>query len=119
MATYVHKCSEEGCPHQEPVEIQYSMQYVGNEEELPEETKSQIRCKCHPEKFMPRVPQQVQVKGLYGGSSLSGVEKKAAIKKDRKARSNADFAKNVYPTLPESEKKHFRGRHKDMKEKPD
>jgi len=47
------------------------------------------------------------LKGFYGGSSLKGIVKGNTIHKERKERSHEDFKKNIFPTLPKQEKKHF------------
>lgn len=91
-----------------------------------EKTLSQITCpkdhyECQPtideisehtilseEDFkFKRVFNVPNIKGSYGGSSLSGKEKLATIQKERKGRSHDHFKKEIFPTLPKQEKKHF------------
>ena len=54
-----------------------------------------------------RTVSEPNIMGSYGGSSLSGKEKLNTIQKERKQRSTDHFKKEVFPTLPKSEKKHF------------
>lgn len=70
--------------------------------ELPDESDLRLR----------RVPQAPQVMGMYNGSSLSGEEKKAHIQKERKSRSHQDFLKNIYPAIPNAEKRFFKDKWK-------
>lgn len=118
MPTYVYQCGACGLKK----EVFHSMAECDNPTD---ETLKKISCHydqdCQiswaetkgvetptgEEYIFKRVPQAVQIKGAYNGSSVSGAEKRATIKSERRQRSHQDFKKKIYPNLPKSEKRHF------------
>jgi hypothetical protein len=47
------------------------------------------------------------IQGSYNGSSLSGAEKRATVRKERKNRSHEHFKKEIFPTIPKPEQRFF------------
>jgi len=112
MPTYCYFCPQCGIEE----EVQHSMDFIGREYDLPQEIVDKITCNkslCNsPENPMrmqmfKRKIYEPQLKGMYGGSTYFGPEKTKQVQKERKKRSKDNFKKEVYPTLPKSEKKHF------------
>lgn len=54
-----------------------------------------------------RVIHAPHLKGMYNATSLSGKEKREAIKSERSLRGSKHFKKTIYPNIPKSEKKIF------------
>jgi hypothetical protein len=117
MPTYVYKC--QAC--NKTVEVVHSISECDN---MSQSTKEKTMCPydrdCankwhemigempnHDDLKFERVIFAPQIKGSYGGSSLSGAEKRATIKKERKERSHQDFKQNIFPTIPKPEQRFF------------
>lgn len=64
-----------------------------------------------------RVPQIPQIMGMIGGSSLKGRERAETIQQERKVRASEHFKKEIYPTLPKNEKRHFDKKSNERNEK--
>ena len=118
MPTYDYKCKACG----KVVEVFHNISEIDNPSEATiEKTSCPYDRDCIPnlaEKIGMEIPTENDLRfehcisspvimGTYGGSSLSGAEKRATIHKERKERSRKDFKENIYPTLPKQEKKHF------------
>lgn len=118
--TYIHKCNQ--CKQSKPIEIDYPMEFVGREYELPWDILYNITCPRHG--LMPRVPQEVYLGGVRG------TEKQLLKKKQdqRKLRSKMHFKNEILPTLKDpidrgyfkhkfekGANKHIKGDHEKMK----
>jgi hypothetical protein len=118
MPTYVYKCSSCGGEK----EVQHRMSEIANP---PEDLLEKITCPfdsdCRiswaetlgmeepneDDLLFRRIPQTTNIMGMVNGSSLSGNEKTAAVREERKGRAQKDFVDNIYPTIPKAEQKFF------------
>lgn len=111
MATYCYRCNK--CKSGKIIEVIHSMDFVGNEKDLPSDILKKITCIYHGLKS--RVPQEPQLAGSSGGEMKSTSILLNEKQKQRKLRSRTQFKNEVLPTLQAGEKRHFENKLKNIK----
>lgn len=118
MPVYQHKCTN--CPAK--CELEYSMKYVGQENELPDDTIKQISCNrssCKSrqrhkmsfhftQKIWPRIPFASHIANVMGGVTVSESDLLKKKQDSRKARSRTHFKNEVLPTLSKQDQIAFK-----------
>lgn len=97
--TYVYQCSK--C--RKTREVSHEMKYVGNESSLPNHILSQITCHG----IMKRVPQEIQLMGMSGGSSKTEAELRKDKQIQRKKRSRLHFKNEVVDKIADDDSRRY------------
>lgn len=97
---YVYGCSK--C--RRSVEVSHQMKFVGDEKSLPKEILKQISCRHG---IMKRVPQEVQLMGMSGGSSKTESELRKDKQIQRKKRSRLHFKNEVASTIADKDSREY------------
>jgi hypothetical protein len=121
MPTYHHACLY--CKAK--IEIDYSMKYVDNEDEMPQLIKDQVSCNvntCFKKKpllepgMWPRIPYALHLFGMQGGTSVPEGQLLKEKQKQRSTRSRAHFKNEVLPKIKDpGERRHFEKKYKNTK----